>query len=167
VPDTAVPDAPVSDSRPGPGARDRAAHDAARAAAAISADPAARSPGRPHVVVVGGGFGGLHAARALRKAAVDVTLVDRTNHHLFQPLLYQVATAVLAPTDITIPIRYVLRKQRNATVLMADVKEIDADARTIFLDDERRPLRYDYLILAPGARHSYFGRDEWEADAPG
>jgi NADH dehydrogenase len=118
-------------------------------------------------VVVGGGFGGLHAARALRKADVDVTLVDRTNHHLFQPLLYQVATAVLAPTDITIPIRFVLRKQRNTTVLMAEVKEIDADARTLFLDDERRPLRYDYLILAPGARHSYFGHDEWETDAPG
>jgi NADH dehydrogenase len=94
-------------------------------------------------------------------------VVDRTNHHLFQPLLYQVATAVLAPTDITIPIRYVLRKQRNTTVLMADVKEIDPDARTVYLDDERRPLRYDYLIVAAGARHSYFGHDEWETDAPG
>jgi len=148
---------------------ERAAHDAARRAAALADRTAAAAAAsrRPHVVIIGGGFGGLHAARALRKAAVDVTLVDRTNHHLFQPLLYQVATAVLAPTDITIPIRFVLRKQRNATVLMAEVKEIDADARTIYLDDERRPLTYDYLIVAAGARHSYFGHDEWEEDAPG
>ena len=150
------------------GALDRAAHDAAERAAAISTrldgQPGAR---RPHVVIIGGGFGGLHAARALRDAPVDVTLVDRTNHHLFQPLLYQVATAVLAPTDITIPIRYVLRKHRNTTVLMADVKRIDPDARTVYLDDEGRPLRYDYLIVAAGARHSYFGHDEWEQDAPG
>jgi NADH dehydrogenase len=118
-------------------------------------------------VIVGGGFGGLHAARALKGADCDVTLVDRANHHLFQPLLYQVATAVLAPTDITIPIRYVLRKQRNVTVLMADVKDADADRRVLFLDDERRELAYDYLILAAGARHSYFGHDEWEQDAPG
>lgn len=162
--DTARSVAPSATSAPSNGALDRAAHDAARAAAALSASPAVR---RPHVVIIGGGFGGLHAARALRKADVDVTLVDRSNHHLFQPLLYQVATAVLAPTDITIPIRYVLRRQRNATVLMADVKAIDPDARTVLLDDEHRPLHYDYLIVAAGARHSYFGHDEWEDNAPG
>ena len=131
------------------------------------ARPAPARTGRPHVVIVGGGFGGLNAARALKRADVDITLVDRTNHHLFQPLLYQVATAVLAPSDITIPIRYVLRRQRNVTVLMADVKAIDPDARTLYLDDEHRPLAYDYLIVAAGARHSYFGHDAWEDDAPG
>jgi NADH:ubiquinone reductase (H+-translocating) len=122
---------------------------------------------RPHVVIVGGGFGGMRAARTLAKAPVDVTVVDRTNHHLFQPLLYQVATAVLAPSDITIPIRYVLRKQRNVTVLMAEVRDVDLASRVLYLDDERRELRYDFLILAAGARHSYFGHDEWEDDAPG
>ncbi len=122
---------------------------------------------RPHVVIVGGGFGGLRAARALKHADVDVTLVDRTNHHLFQPLLYQVATAVLAPSDITIPIRYVLRRQRNVTVLMGDVRRIDPDARTLTIDDEEWTLSYDYLILAAGARHSYFGKDQWEEVAPG
>ncbi len=163
-----VPPAVDRGAAAGPdGALDRAAHGAARAAAAISASPSAQSARRPHVVIVGGGFGGLNAARALKNAPVDVTVVDRTNHYLFQPLLYQVATAVLAPTDITIPIRYVLRRQRNTTVLMADVKRIDPDARTVFLDDEQRPLAYDFLILAAGARHSYFGHDEWEADAPG
>ena len=91
--------------------------------------------GRHRVVVIGGGFGGLNATRELADADVDVTLVDRTNHHLFQPLLYQVATAVLAPTDITIPIRYLLRKHRNTEVLMADVREIDVNARTLYLDD--------------------------------
>jgi NADH dehydrogenase len=129
-----------------------------------SAAPGTR---RPHVVIVGGGFGGLRAARALRKADVDITLVDRTNHHLFQPLLYQVATAVLAPSDITIPIRYVLRKQQNVTVLMAEVRRIDVHARTLLLDASGWTLTYDYLILAAGARHSYFGRDEWEDIAPG
>jgi NADH:ubiquinone reductase (H+-translocating) len=132
--------------------------------------PAGGDPGatrRPHVVIVGGGFGGLRAARALRGAPVDVTLVDRTNHHLFQPLLYQVATAVLAPSDITIPIRYVLRKQRNVTVLMAEVRDVDVDRRVVSLDDGAMELRYDYLILAAGARHAYFGHDEWEGVAPG
>jgi NADH dehydrogenase len=176
VPDTSSPAARPggTHARATPDAVDAAAHAAAHDAARVAARTAAAvadAPGaagrRPHVVIIGGGFGGLHAARTLRKAPVDVTLVDRTNHHLFQPLLYQVATAVLAPTDITIPIRFVLRRQRNTTVLMADVKGIDADARTVYLDDERRPLRYDYLILAPGARHSYFGKDEWETDAPG
>ncbi|MGZ8375895.1 MAG: NAD(P)/FAD-dependent oxidoreductase [Gemmatirosa sp.] len=137
------------------------------AVAPVAGRPAATSTRRPHVVIVGGGFGGLRAARALRRADVDVTLVDRTNHHLFQPLLYQVATAVLAPSDITIPIRYILRKQRNVTVLMAEVRRIDPDARTLTLDDSGWTLSYDYLILAAGARHSYFGRDEWEDIAPG
>jgi NADH dehydrogenase len=122
---------------------------------------------RPHVVIVGGGFGGLRAARALKNADVDITLVDRTNHHLFQPLLYQVATAVLAPSDITIPIRYVLRRQRNVTVLMGDVRRIDPDARTLAIDDAGWTLHYDYLIVAAGARHSYFGKDQWEEVAPG
>lgn len=136
-------------------------------AARAALDVARAGRRRPHVVIVGGGFGGLRAARGLAKADVDVTLVDRTNHHLFQPLLYQVATAVLAPSDITIPIRYVLRGQRNATVLMADVRGIDVAARRLTLDDEGRTLDYDYLVLAAGARHSYFGHDEWEAEAPG
>jgi NADH dehydrogenase len=154
-------------AEPPAAALDQAARRAAHAAAAASADAGVRGTRRPRVVIIGGGFGGLHAARTLGKADVDVVLVDRTNHHLFQPLLYQVATAVLAPTDITIPIRFVLRKQRNTEVLMADVKEIDVERRTVYLDDERRPLPYDYLIVAAGARHSYFGHDEWEEDAPG
>ncbi len=122
---------------------------------------------RPHVVILGGGFGGLTAARQFKHADVDVTLVDRTNHHLFQPLLYQVATATLAPSDITVPIRWALRKYRNVLVLMADVHTVDVDRRVVYLDDERRALAYDYLIVATGARHSYFGHDAWEARAPG
>jgi NADH dehydrogenase len=121
--------------------------------------------GRPHVVIVGGGFGGLEAARGLRKAPVRVTLIDRTNYHLFQPLLYQVAMAGLSPADIAAPIRNLLRKQRNTTVLMGEVVGVDADARQVRLADSS--LSYDYLILATGARHSYFGRDEWEPRAPG
>ena len=149
-----------------------AAHDAARQAHVIATQLRDRPGGgaprtRPHVVIVGGGFAGYHAARDLKNVDVDVTLLDRTNHFLFQPLLYQVATAVLAPTDITIPIRYLLRKHANVEVLMADVREIDVNARTVYLDDERTPLEYDYLVLAAGARHSYFGHDEWEHDAPG
>ena len=122
---------------------------------------------RPRVVIVGGGFAGLNAAKALRKVAVDVTLLDRTNHHLFQPLLYQVATAVLAPSDITSPIRFLLRGQRNATVLLAEVHEIHVERRVVIADDDRREVPYDFLILAMGARHSYFGHDEWERAAPG
>ena len=122
---------------------------------------------RPRVVIVGGGFGGLEAAKHFKHADIDVTVVDRSNHHLFQPLLYQVATAVLAPTDITVPIRYALRKQRNTEVLMADVRAIDVNTRLLYLDDARTPLAYDYLILAAGARHSYFGHDDWEQNAPG
>ncbi len=121
---------------------------------------------RPKVVIIGGGFGGLYAARALKRALVDVTLVDRTNHHLFQPLLYQVATATLAPTDITAPIRWLLRKQRNASVLLAEVTDIDVGSRTVRLE-QRATLPYDYLIVATGSRHSYFGHAEWEKIAPG
>ncbi len=139
------------------------AADARRAPAVVESG----STRRPHVIIVGGGFAGLRAARALAGAPVDITLLDRTNHHLFQPLLYQVATAVLAPSDITIPIRYVLRKQRNVTVLMAEVRGVDVERRVVRLDDDRRELRYDYLILAAGARHAYFGHDDWEPLAPG
>jgi len=121
---------------------------------------------RPHVVIIGGGFGGLYAARALKNAPVDVTLVDRTNHHVFQPLLYQVATATLTPSDIAAPIRWLLRNQKNAQVLLAEVKTIDPDARIVYCVDGET-LEYDYLIVAAGARHSYFGHNEWEKLAPG
>jgi NADH:ubiquinone reductase (H+-translocating) len=121
---------------------------------------------RPRVVIIGGGFGGLYAARAFREAPVDVTVVDRTNHHLFQPLLYQVATATLAPTDITAPIRWLLRKQANTRVLLAEVTGIDVAARRVTMDDGQS-LPYDYLIVASGSRHSYFGNPEWEKIAPG
>ena len=122
---------------------------------------------RPRVVIIGGGFGGRNAARALRTAPVDVTVVDRTNHHLFQPLLYQVATATLAPNDITAPIRWLLRRQRNASVLLAEATAIDVDRRIVRVDREPRELAYDYLILAAGTRHAYFGHEEWEPNAPG
>lgn len=119
----------------------------------------------PRVVIVGGGFGGLYAARALRDAPVEVTLVDRTNHHVFQPLLYQVATASLSPSQIAYPIRGVLRDQRNTHVLLGEVVAVDPAGRVVKLDDGE--LAYDYLILAAGARHSYFGHPEWEPLAPG
>jgi NADH:ubiquinone reductase (H+-translocating) len=124
------------------------------------------SGGRPRIVIVGGGFGGLYAARALKHKPVDVTVVDRTNHHLFQPLLYQVATATLAPTDITTPIRWLLRKQANTRVLLAEVTGIDTRSRTITCNDGAT-IPYDYLILASGSRHSYFGHADWEKVAPG
>ena len=121
---------------------------------------------RPKVVIIGGGFGGLYAARALRNTRADITLIDRTNHHLFQPLLYQVATATLAPSDITAPIRWLLREQANTRVLLAEVTAIDVAKRTITCDD-CGPFSYDYLIVASGSRHSYFGHSEWEKVAPG
>lgn len=120
----------------------------------------------PHVVIVGGGFGGLSAARALRHAAVRVTLLDRRNHHLFQPLLYQVATATLSPGDIASPIRWVLRHQKNLQVLLVDVTRVDTGARQVVVADGP-PVRYDFLILATGASHAYFGRDDWRPFAPG
>lgn len=121
---------------------------------------------RPHVVIVGGGFGGIEAAKALRRAPVDVTLIDRSNHFVFQPLLYQVATGALAPSDIAVPIRWVLRSVRNTTVLAANVSSIDKERRSVQLSNGRE-LPYDYLILAAGSRHAYFGHDEWEPCAPG
>ena len=124
----------------------------------------------PRVVIVGGGFGGLAAAKALRKAPVEVILIDRTNHHVFQPLLYQVATSVLAPSQMSSPIREVLRRNKNATVIMGEVTGVDKTQRCVFVKDADRdnvPVRYDYLILATGARHSYFGHNEFEKFAPG
>ena len=119
----------------------------------------------PHVVIVGGGFGGLYAARALAGRPVRVTLLDRRNHHLFQPLLYQVATAALNPSDIAMPLRSILRKARNITVLLAEVDKVDLANRRVMLD--RGETGYDALVLAAGAGHSYFGHDEWETLAPG
>lgn len=118
-----------------------------------------------HVVIVGAGFGGLYAVRALRRSDVRVTVIDRRNHHLFQPLLYQVATASLSSSDIAYPIRGVLSKQKNARVFLAEATAIDVNARKVILKDG--DVGYDFLILATGARHSYFGRPEWESLAPG
>ncbi|MBW7933146.1 MAG: NAD(P)/FAD-dependent oxidoreductase [Gemmatimonadaceae bacterium] len=121
---------------------------------------------RPRVVIIGGGFAGLHAARALRRAPVDVTLVDRTNHHVFQPLLYQVANTSLAPSDIAAPIRWILRAQRNVTVLLGEVLRIDPHGRRVEVAGYGA-LAYDALIVATGSRHAYFGHSEWEPHAPG
>jgi NADH dehydrogenase len=120
----------------------------------------------PHVVVVGGGFGGLWAARALRRVNVSVTVVDRRNHHVFQPLLYQVATAALSPADVSGPIRSILRRQGATEVRMAEVTGVDLARRAVALADGQR-LAYDYLIVATGATHAYFGHPEWEPLAPG
>lgn len=120
---------------------------------------------KPHVVIVGGGFGGLEAAKLLGHDPVSVTVIDRTNHHLFQPLLYQVATAALSPADIAAPIRGVLTKYDNIDVMLAEVRTIDVATRKLSTGD--REISYDYLILATGSRHSYFGKDEWEKLAPG
>lgn len=119
----------------------------------------------PHVVIIGGGFAGLSAARALANAPVRVTLVDRRNHHLFQPLLYQVATAALNPADVAYPIRSVLRKQNNVRTILAEVTGIDLAGSRVQLADG--DLDFDWLLVAAGARHSYFGKDEWEIWAPG
>lgn len=120
----------------------------------------------PHVVIVGGGFAGLWAARALKSAPVRITLVDRGNHHLFQPLLYQVATAGLSAPDIAAPLRQILRRQKNVVVRMATVARIDAPARQVELADGAR-IGFDYLLLASGATHAYFGNDHWAEHAPG
>jgi NADH dehydrogenase len=120
---------------------------------------------KPHVVIIGAGFGGINAAQAFKNAPVNVTVIDRNNHHLFQPLLYQVATAVLSPADISAPIRHVLRKQKNTVVVLAEVTGINIDQQWIATAD--RVIPYDYLIIATGASHSYFGHDEWAPYAPG
>jgi NADH:quinone reductase (non-electrogenic) len=119
----------------------------------------------PRVAILGGGFGGLNAAKALRRAPVQVTLVDRRNHHLFQPLLYQVATAALNPSDIATPIRRVLRRQENAEVILGEATAIDVPGKRVLLRDGVVP--YDFLVIATGATHAYFGHPEWEKDAPG
>jgi len=123
------------------------------------------SPQRPKVVIVGAGFGGIEAATALSRVAVDVILLDRQNHHCFQPLLYQVATAALSPAEIAWPIRHMLRQQRNATVFMTEAEAIDLTGR--FVETSAGPISYDYLVVATGATHSYFGHDDWAKFAPG
>lgn len=136
---------------------------------ARAARPNPAPPRDPHsqdqVIIIGGGFAGLAAARALAGAPCDITLFDRRNHHVFQPLLYQVATAALSPADISAPIRHILRKQKNCRVALAEVTSIDPIARTVVA--EGVTVSYDYLILAAGATHSYFGHDDWSATAPG
>jgi NADH dehydrogenase len=121
--------------------------------------------GRPHVVIVGAGFGGLTAAKGLAKAAVEVTLIDRENHHLFQPLLYQVATAGLSPTEIAWPIRGLVRRQRNTRVLLCEVTCVERGRHVVTMGDREVP--YDFLVLATGATHAYFGNDGWAEHAPG
>ena len=123
------------------------------------------SPQRPKVVIVGAGFGGIEAATALSRVAVDVILLDRQNHHCFQPLLYQVATAALSPAEIAWPIRHMLRQQRNATVFMTEAEAVDLTGR--FVETSAGPISYDYLVVATGATHSYFGHDDWAKFAPG
>jgi NADH dehydrogenase len=120
---------------------------------------------RPRVLIIGGGFGGLNAAKTLHRAPVDVLLIDRRNHHVFQPLLYQVATAGLSPGDIASPIRWILRDQRNVEVWLGEVTKIDVDHKTVLLRDGQ--ATYDYLIVAAGSSHAYFGHDQWQRYAPG
>ena len=125
---------------------------------------------RPNIIIVGGGFGGLAAAKALRNTPAQIVLIDRTNHHLFQPLLYQVATSVLSPSQIGSPIRGILRNQENTIVVLGEVIGVDKDQKRVFVNDADRrgvPIPYDYLILATGATHSYFGHSEFEKYAPG
>lgn len=143
----------------------------ASAPATLSSAPASPAPGnvssvRPRIVVVGAGFGGLTAARGLASAELDVVVIDRHNYHLFQPLLYQVATAALSPAEIASPVRAILSRQANATVLLAKAVEVDKEVREVLLEGGRR-ISYDMLILATGARHAYFGHDNWEGVAPG
>src|SRR5881398_91125 len=120
---------------------------------------------RSHIVILGGGFGGLYAARELRNVEADVTVVDRRNFHLFQPLLYQVATAALNPSDIAAPIRSILRRQKNVSVILGEAMSIDTHKRIVKLNEGE--IAYDYLVVATGATHSYFNHPEWERDAPG
>lgn len=127
--------------------------------------PPDRTVARPHVVILGGGFAGLHCARTLRRAPVDVTLVDRRNYHLFQPLLYQVATASLSPADIASPIRSILKRARNVQVWLGEATGVDVENRVVELKDGR--LEYDYLVVATGVTHAYFGHEEWAGRAPG
>src|SRR6201997_4360808 len=125
---------------------------------------------KPRIIIVGGGFAGLAAAKALRKTPAQIFLIDRTNHHLFQPLLYQVATSVLTPSQIATPIRSILRNQKNTTVILGEVSGVDKGQKCVIFSDADRqnvPIAYDYLILATGATHSYFGRNEFERFAPG
>ena len=127
--------------------------------------PVDRTRARPRVVILGGGFGGLYCAKALRRARIDATLVDRRNYHLFQPLLYQVATASLSPADVASPIRSILRRYGNVEVWMGEARDVDVERRVVVLKDGE--LEYDYLVVATGATHAYFGHDEWEPLAPG
>src|SRR6202051_488999 len=125
---------------------------------------------QPRIIIIGGGFGGLAAAKALRNTPAEITLIDRANHHLFQPLLYQVATAVLTPSQIATPIRSILRKQKNTTVILGEVTGVDKDQKCVLVSDADRqnvPITYDYLVLATGSTHSYFGHNEFEQFAPG
>ena len=126
---------------------------------------ASHSSNRPHVVIIGGGFAGLACARSLAKARVDITIIDRRNHHVFQPLLYQVATAMLSPADISVPIRRVVRHQRNTSVVLADVRGIEPSRRVVVTEEGE--VAYDILVLAAGVRPAYFGNDQWQHDAPG
>ncbi len=121
---------------------------------------------KKRLIVIGAGFGGISTVQALKRDDIDITIIDRTNHHVFQPLLYQVATAALAPGDIAVPIRGILSNQRNVNVVMGDVTGIDTSAKSVTVADGRS-FSYDDLVLAPGARHSYFGHDDWEAHSPG
>ncbi|MEO0998039.1 MAG: NAD(P)/FAD-dependent oxidoreductase, partial [Pseudomonadota bacterium] len=125
----------------------------------------ANAAARPRIVIVGAGFGGLFAAKRLARANADIVLIDRHNYHLFQPLLYQVATAGLAPSDIAWPVRSILTRQRNVTVVLGEVVGVDREAAEVVLANER--IRYDYLILATGSRDAYFAHDEWMEHAPG
>src|SRR5262245_20558713 len=120
---------------------------------------------RPRIVIIGAGFGGLSAAMGLANSDVSITLVDRHNYHLFQPLLYQVATAALSPADIASPIRGIMRRHTNVSVVLANVSGIDLDRREVIAEDHR--IGYDTLVIATGARHAYFGHDEWASFAPG
>src|SRR5215213_10359639 len=126
---------------------------------------AAPRGGRMRVVILGAGFGGLQAARGLARVDADITVIDQHNYHLFQPLLYQVATAALSPADIASPIRTVLRRQQNTSVMLAQVTDIDATSGEVMVGNRRIP--FDYLVLATGAHHAYFGHDEWETHARG